>query len=183
MKVERVSEVLSDLNFIISKVEAEEIDDFKKLIHKAKRIFFAGRGRSLLIAKAIAMRFMQYGFEVYPVGETNTPSFEEEDLLIAVSGSGETETTVLNVKKAKKIGGTTAVLTADRNSTLAEICDQIIEIPVNKMNPKNREQKLVPGGSYFEEAVLIFGDTLIVNLAEEKDIKMNQLFKRHANLE
>lgn len=181
MKLEKMSGVLSDLKFIITKVDENEINSLKNMINNSNRLFFAGTGRSLLMIRAAAMRFMQFGFEVYVVGETNTPSFNQDDLLIAASGSGETKSTILYAQNAKKNGGKTAVITADKNSTLAQISDQIIEIPVSKLFSK--KDKLLPGGSYFEEAVLILGDSLIVNIAAEKKISRDKLFERHANLE
>lgn len=181
MILQNSREVLNDLNSIIAQIKEEEINDFKKMIYNSKRLFFAGAGRSMLMIRAAAMRFMQFGFEVYVIGETNTPSFKQDDLLIAASGSGETESTILYAKNARKHGGKTAVFTADKNSTLAEISDQIIEIPVSKLFSK--KDKLLPGGSYFEEAVLILGDSLIVDIAAEKNINTDKLFERHANLE
>jgi len=173
--------VLKDLKIILDQVDEGEIARLKNIINKSKRLFFAGAGRSKLMVKAVAMRFMQFGFEVYVVGETNTPSFKQDDLLIAASGSGETKSTILYAENAKKSGGKTALFTADRNSTLAQISDQIIEIPVNKFFSKS--DKLLPGGSYFEESVLILGDSLIIDIAEEKNISTDKLFERHANLE
>ena len=37
------------------------------------------------------MRLMHLGFNVYVVGETVTPAVETDDLLIVISGSGETK--------------------------------------------------------------------------------------------
>ena len=181
MVLKNCKEVLNDLKKIIAQVDQKEIDKLKKMIYNSERLFFAGTGRSMLMIKGVAMRFMQFGFEVYIVGETNTPSFKQNDLLIAASGSGETKSTILYVKNAKKQGGKTAVLTAAKNSTIAQYSDQIIEIPINKLFLK--EEKLNPGGSYFEETILLLGDSLIVNIAAEKNISTEKLFERHANLE
>ena len=60
-------------------------------ICKAKKIYVAGAGRSLLTLRCLAMRLMHLGFESYVVGDTTTPAFEKEDLRIAGSGSGETK--------------------------------------------------------------------------------------------
>ena len=181
MILQNSKDVFKDLDSILSQVKEKELNNFKSMIYDSKRLFFAGTGRSQLMIKAVAMRFMQFGFEVYIVGETNTPSFKRDDLLIAASGSGETKSTLLNVEKAKNCGGKTALFTTDRQSTLAQISDQIIEVPVSKLF--SDKDKLLPGGSYFEEAVLILGDLLIVNIASEKNIAPEQLFERHANLE
>lgn len=175
------SQIIEDLKSISAQIDDEEIKKFKELIYQSKRLFFAAAGRSELMLKAVAMRFMQFGFEVYLVGETNTPAFRKDDLLITASGSGETKSTITAVKNAKKIGGKTAAITASRDSTIAKLSDQIIEIPVAEVISK--EKSSVPGGSYFEESLLILGDYLIVNIAAEKGIKTEKLFERHANLE
>jgi len=181
MVLKKSKEVLTDLGSIVSQIKKDEISNLKNMIYNSKRLFFAGTGRSGLMIKAVAMRFMQFDFEVYVVGETNTPAFKNNDLLIAASGSGETKSTKLYLENAKLNGGKTAVFTADNNSTLAQISDQIIEIPVNKIF--SEKEKFLPGGSYFEETVLILGDTLIINIAAEIDLSTDLLFERHANLE
>jgi 6-phospho-3-hexuloisomerase len=181
MTANRSQQLLEDLKLINSRISEKEIKKLKSLIDQSERLFFAGAGRSKLMLKAVAMRFMQFGFEVYLVGETNTPAFKKADLLIAASGSGETKSTILYAKNAREIGGKIALITASRDSNLAKISDQIIEIPVNKVI--SEKEMVLPGGSYFEESLLILGDTLIVEIAAEKDINTERLFERHANLE
>lgn len=175
------SQIIEDLKSISAQIDDEEIKKFKELIYQSKRLFFAAAGRSELMLKAVAMRFMQFGFEVYLVGETNTPAFRKEDLLIIASGSGETKSTITAVKNAKKIGGKITAITASRDSIIAKLSDQIIEIPVAKVISK--KERSVPGGSYFEQALLILGDSLIVDIVSEKNISTDKLFERHANLE
>ena len=70
----------------------------------SKTIFLMGAGRSGLAAKAFAMRLMHLGFDVYVVGETTTPAVQPDDLVIAVSGSGETPSIANLGVIAKKIG-------------------------------------------------------------------------------
>lgn len=181
MPVSVSEQVLDDLKIIFSQIKEEEIKGLKNLIYQSERLFFAGTGRSKLMLKAAAMRFMQFGYQVYLIGETNTPAFKEDDLLIAASGSGETKSTILYIENAKKIGGKTAAFTASIDSTVSHLADQVIEIPVNRLI--SSEKRLIPGGSFFEQALLILGDSLIVSIAEEKGIKTEKLFERHANLE
>ena len=48
---------------------------------------------------AFAMRLMHLGFVVYVIGDVTTPSINEDDCLIAISGSGETRTVTLQLKQ------------------------------------------------------------------------------------
>jgi len=72
-------------------------DSVNKLIEdilNANAIFLMGAGRSGLVARAFAMRLMHLGLKVYVVGETTTPAVKRGDLVIAISGSGETRSIV-----------------------------------------------------------------------------------------
>ena len=60
------------------------------------------------------MRLMHMGKQVYVVGEIVTPSIQQGDLLLIVSGSGETESLVAMAKKAKRLGATIATVTIFR---------------------------------------------------------------------
>merc|ERR1712093_748806 len=57
------------------------------------------------MAKSFAMRMMHMGFDAYVIGETVTPTFEKDDILIIGSGSGETKSLVMIAEKAKTISG------------------------------------------------------------------------------
>ncbi|MGZ4892148.1 MAG: SIS domain-containing protein, partial [Halobacteriota archaeon] len=93
--------VKSAMKIIAANVQAiaDEIDyyEVKTLVtdilaaqQNHKRLFVMGAGRSGLVVKGFAMRLMHLGFNVYVVGETVTPAVETDDLLIVISGSGET---------------------------------------------------------------------------------------------
>ncbi|HLV09604.1 MAG TPA: 6-phospho-3-hexuloisomerase [Halanaerobiales bacterium] len=180
--IENSLRVLGELKNIIAEVKESEIALIKEMVDKADRIFFSGTGRSKLMMKSVAMRFMQFGFEVFVVGETNTPAFKKGDLLIAASGSGNTESTLINVQKAKNNQGKIVLFTTVLDSKIACLADVVIEIPVkNKKSLKSK--RLLPDGSYFEESILILGDILIIDIAAEKNIASDILFNLHANLE
>ena len=63
------------------------------------------------MGKSFAMRMMHMGIDAYVIGETVTPNFEKDDILIIGSGSGETKSLVSMAEKAKSIGGTIAAVT------------------------------------------------------------------------
>lgn len=42
---------------------------------------------------------------------------------------------------------------------------------------------ILPGGSLFEEAVMVLGDAMIVNLAQSTGYRLTKGFALHANLE
>lgn len=170
----------------LKNIDQEEIDRLATGIKQAKRIFVSGAGRSLLMLKGLAMRLMHLGYDVYVVGEVTTPAFLPDDLLILASASGETASLINTASKAREIGGEIISLTIFPESTLAKLSAGIIRIPADTDKlPESRENQkgILPGGSMFEEAVLLLADSLIVELALEQKIPTDRAFEKHANLE
>jgi len=63
------------------------------------------------------------------VGETTTPAVQPDDLVIAVSGSGETPSIANLGTIAKKIGSKLAVITSNKDSTLGNNSDIVVIVP------------------------------------------------------
>ena len=82
-------------------LDEDSIEEFENII-ESKNVFVTGAGRSGLAAKAFAMRLMHLGVSAYVVGETISPAIREDDCIIAISGSGETNTIVSAATIAKK---------------------------------------------------------------------------------
>ncbi len=103
---------------VASRLDPESTSALVDSILGAKKIFLMGAGRSGLAARAFAMRLMHMGFQVHVVGETTAPAVQPEDLVIAVSGSGET-TSIANLGSiSKKLGSKLATITSNKDSTL-----------------------------------------------------------------
>lgn len=174
-----------ELSKTLGKIDEDQVNLLMEAVCRAKKVYVYGAGRSMLALRCMAMRLMHLGFEAYVVGDTTTPAFEKEDLLILGSGSGETSGLVNVAQKAKKIGGTMAVLTIKKESTLAKLSDVLVEIPAytDKVDYSDMERPILPGGSMFEQSMLVLGDAMVLPLAERAGIPTDRAFERHANLE
>jgi 6-phospho-3-hexuloisomerase len=182
--VETAVQATAELLEALKNVNEESCAKFTQEILNAKKIFLVGAGRSMLMLRGFAMRLMHVGFEVYMVGDTTTPAFEAGDLLIVGSGSGETKSSVNTARKAKSLDGRVALITTRAESTLAEISDCEIVIPAYTDKVRvEMKQPTLPGGTMFEEALLILCDTLILSLAAAMKVPTDKPFSRHANLE
>ena len=84
--------IIENLKEVIDKLDREAIKAMLQKTIDGNHIFVMGAGRSGLVAKAFAMRLMQLGLSVYVVGEITTPAVLPQDVVIAISGSGETHT-------------------------------------------------------------------------------------------
>ena len=86
-----LAEIIKELNRSVDLISNDEAEKLVNGILESKKIFVAGAGRSGFMAKSFAMRMMHMGIDAYVIGETVTPNFEKDDILIIGSGSGETK--------------------------------------------------------------------------------------------
>lgn len=151
-----------------------------EMLDKASRIFVSGAGRSGLIGRFFAMRLMHSGYDVSVVGEIVTPSIKKGDLLIIISGSGETEQLVAFTKRAKEIGAQIVLISAKSGSTIGDMADAVFQIG----NPEQYGKVVgMPMGTVFELSTLFFLEALISHVIHEKGIPEEEMRSRHANLE
>lgn len=175
----------TELSNTLGAVKEEEVLALLHSICGARKIYVCGAGRSLLMLRGLAMRLMHVGLESYVVGDTTTPAFEEGDLLILGSGSGETSGLINVARKARSLGGKIAVITVKENSTLGTMADILVKIPAftDKVPCEAARQPILPGGSMFEQCMLVLGDAMVLPLAKMRGVPTDRPFKRHANLE
>jgi 6-phospho 3-hexuloisomerase len=151
-----------------------------QLLDNAKRIFISGAGRSKLVGNFFAMRLVHGGYDVSVVGEIVTPSIKSGDLLIIISGSGETEQLIAFTKSARKIGANIVLISAKSDSTIGDMADAVFQIGRSDLYGKVLG---MPMGSVFELSTLFFLEATISHIIHEKGIAEEVMRERHANLE
>ncbi|WP_031433508.1 6-phospho-3-hexuloisomerase [Methylomarinum vadi] len=150
------------------------------LLDRAGRIFISGAGRSKLVGNFFAMRLMHGGYDVSVVGEIVTPSIKVGDLLIVISGSGETEQLISFTKKAKEVGADIILISAKGNSTIGDLADEVFQIGKDDLYQK---VKGMPMGTLFELSTLFFLEATVSHIIHDKGIEEEVMRSRHANLE
>lgn len=191
---EAIDAILGNIKNAEEYLNEKEIEDFINVIVNAHNIFVIGAGRSGLAGKAFAMRLMHLGISSYVVGESTTPAINEGDCLIAISGSGETNTIVSAVKIAKNRGAKVLALTSYPESTLGKLCDAYIFVKGRtkaEADDKNYMKRqihgnytsLTPLGTAFELTTLVFLDGLVSELMEVMEQTESDLKARHTVLE
>lgn len=184
-------------NFAINAVEAIDdasIEELLKAIMGAGRIFIYGAGRSGLAARAFAMRLVHLEFQTYIIGETITPSTQENDLFICISGSGETSSVIDYARSAKKAGVRIAAITSYPQSTLGKMSDLVVvikgktKLDISKEDYEKRQIEgqsvtLAPMGTLFEDTAMIFFDGLIAELMQRLGRNEGHMLKRHTSVE
>lgn len=156
---------------------------------ESSKIYIYGIGRSGFVGKAFAMRLMHLGFKSHFIGEATCPAVSNNDLLIVVSGSGETYSIVNLLNKINKINNKLELkgknkikiisITHNNNCTLKELSDFIVNLAIDESD--KTENKCFPMGTLFEEIAFIYLDTIIYNLMEKLNISEEDMKKRHCN--
>ena len=179
-----MAKIIQELSRSVDLIADEEAEQLVNGILESKKVFVAGAGRSGMMGKSFAMRMMHMGIDAYVLGETVTPTFEKDDILILGTGSGETKSLVLIAEKAKNIGGTIATVTISPESTIGKLADFAIKLPGSPKDQSEGDyQTIQPMGSLFEQTLLLFFDSIILRIMEKNGLDTNKMYGRHANLE
>ena len=168
----------------LQKIDEEQSQQLVEAILNADEVFFIGVGRVMLSLQAICKRFAHFGIKAHCVGEITEPAITDKDLLIVGSGSGETLFPVAIAQKAKKIGTKVAWIGSNQESTIAKLANYKVRIPVqSKLNKPDELHSQQPMTSLFEQTLLLYGDSLAMEIMERKGLQFENLWKYHANLE
>jgi 6-phospho 3-hexuloisomerase len=169
------------IHMILQEVSNDDIEKAKALFFKSNHIFVYGAGRSGLVAKAFAIRLVHLGFQAFVVGETITIPVQKDDLVIIVSGSGETIPAVMTAEIAHDLGAKVISITGKKDSEIDKFASITILISANC--DEEARKKCAPLGTLFEAAVWILLDGLVADLLESKQETEESMRKRHATLE
>ncbi len=179
------SGILGELAAVSAAIDATAAEKLLNSLLAAPAVFTAAAGRSGLLLRCAAMRLMHMGRTTYVVGEVVTPAIHGGDLLLILSGSGETGSLVAMAKKGKALGANLAVVTANPLSTLSGLADLTLHIPAP--TPKAAVSDFVPSGqpmgSLFEESAFLLFEAIIMEMMRRSGKTSDLMFERHANLE
>ncbi|MFN7105922.1 MAG: 6-phospho-3-hexuloisomerase [Pyrobaculum sp.] len=187
-------------NFILNaleKINLQEIETFINILEEIyktnKKVLVVGVGRSGLVGRAFAMRLRHMGVRSYVLGETITPSVEEGDLVVAISGSGSTQIVVTTADAAKKVKAKVVAITSYYDSPLGRLADLAIRVPGRTKLASSNDyfarqilglhEPLCPLGTLFEDTAMVVLDAVIGDLMKRLGKNEEELAKRHANIE
>ncbi len=165
--------------------EAERLCD--ELL-KAKRIATYGVGREGLMMRALCMRLMHLGLDAHVVGDMTTPHLGRGDLLVVSAGPGTFSTVNALLGVAREAGARTAVVTAQPDGPAPRSADAVIHIRAQTMADDlpaadRGGTSVLPMGSLYEAAMLIFFDIVSILVRERTGQTMETMRGRHTNLE
>ena len=189
-----IEAILNNIESAEEFLDEKSVNEFENIIMESPHVFVTGAGRSGLAAKAFAMRLMHLGVSAYVVGETISPAINADDCIIAISGSGETNTIVSAARIAKDRGSKVLVVTSYPESTLGKLSDVYILVkgrPNQEDDDENYIKRqilgnytsLTPLGTAFELTTLVFLDAIVSELMDKMHQTESDLKARHTVLE
>ena len=155
----------------------EEIID---IIFECKgRIIFTGIGKSGHISKKISATLSSTGTSSFFIHSTEAfhgdlGMIQSDDIVVAISYSGETEDLLKTIPIIKKLGCSVIGVSGNDKSTLSKISDYHQLIKVEK---EACPLDLAPTSS--ATATLVWGDALAISLMNKKDFKPEDFAQSH----
>ena len=181
---EKIGSILEENRRLLQSLSDDAVEDFISGIEAANGIFCSAQGRSGYVLRCFCMRLMHLGYRVYFCGETITPAIGEGDILVVLSGSGETASTLDSVQIARKRGAMIFGILGHLSTRIAPLADHSIHLPgTTKLSRDNEPVSSQMAGSLFEQAALIFLEAVVLALSKNREEAIDSELRLHAVIE
>jgi 6-phospho-3-hexuloisomerase len=181
---ERVDAILDENRRLLQNLDKEAVKEFVHRVLTARSVFCSAQGRSGFILRCFCMRLMHLGSNVHFCGETVTPALGREDLLVVLSGSGETASTLEAVKDAKEREAYTFGILGNLDSSIGSLVDGSILLPgTTKLCLESEPQSVQMAGSLFEQSSFLLLEAVVLALYQEAIEVVGSVSPRHAVIE
>jgi len=177
------SGALDEVRGVFDERAGAEVDKLCDELLKARRIACYGVGREGLMMRALCMRLMHLGLDAHMVGDMTTPALGAGDLLVLSAGPGSFSTVKALQGVAHMAGARTVAVTAQPAGEVPAAADAVIHIRAQTMADDKGGKSVLPMGSLYEAAMLVFFDIVSIVLRERMGQTMEGMRSRHTNLE
>ncbi|OAO28517.1 isomerase [Mammaliicoccus lentus] len=181
--IEMVNEVFNSEIKTIDHVRKSINNDYelciREILNCKGRIIVLGVGKSGLIGKKMAATFASTGTPSFFVHSTEAVHGDlgmicEEDIVLAISNSGETSEVINTLPSIKEIGASLISITKSKSSTLGKASNIVIEIPIKAEADK---YNLAPTNS--STATLVIGDAIALTVSQIKGFTKKDFGRYH----
>lgn len=150
---------------------------------EAKTIVCFGMGREGLMVRAFCMRLMHLGLDAHMAGDVTTPPIGPGDALFLSTGPGDLLLARSMMELARDAGARVIAITAQPDGPDLRLVDRVIHLPAQTMADDQGSESVLPMGTAFEIAMLVFLDLVAIELRRRTGQSMDDLRARHYNLE
>ncbi|WP_276875970.1 MurR/RpiR family transcriptional regulator [Anaerococcus hydrogenalis] len=171
---------IEEINETFNNLKSQEIKEIINLITSSKIVEFAAMGNTIPIALNGSYKFNQIGIRSFTstIWESQisfSKSLTKDDLLIAISDSGESKNLLTISKIAKKAGTKIIAIIGKKNSSLSKYADYIIET-------FSREIIFHDWISFTRVSAMSIIDFLFLMIVNSDDVYFNKLTEHEENI-
>jgi len=169
--------ILKELEEIWNGFDKDSLSEFVELIitHRKEDIIGIGAGRMGYSIQSFIMRLSHLGFKSFMIGDTSLPKINKNSLVIVNSSSGETLSIKILAEKAKEVGAKILTISANENSSIANLSDKLILIPAFDSSQLMK--------SIYEQFSMLLFDHVIHLIVQELDLDEKWIANNHSILE
>jgi 6-phospho-3-hexuloisomerase len=179
-----VAAIFHENRLLLRNLKDTDLTDFIRNLQNARGLFFCAQGRAGYVLRCFCMRLMHLDFPVHFCGDTTTPAMGQGDLLVVLSGSGETAWTLEAVRSARSHHAQTFGILGKADSGIGRLVDRSIILPgTTKLRRNGEPSSLQMSGSLFEQAAFFFLEAVVLELSRERAGTGEDLLTRHAVIE
>jgi len=173
--MESLAVIAGEIARVLANLDESQLEKAQRMILETEgAVTTTGQGRSGFIATMTAMRLMHLSIPAQAAAEATARAVVAGDLLLVVSGSGQTPVSLSFAKIAKSVGARVLLFTKNPQSALGEVADLVVEIPAQESGQ--------PGGSLFEQSALLALDAVVREISLTIPDARTMLRARHTNL-
>ncbi len=179
---------LGEIGAVLDRIDDADTALLVERLAAARRIVLHGLGREGLMMRAFAMRLFHLGLDAHVLGDVTMPPVGPGDLLVASCGPGHLASVETFLRIAREAGCETLCVTAQPEGRTVRAADHRVVIPAQTMADDrpadgHAPASLLPMGSLFEAAQLVFFELVVLRLRDRIDVTPEAMRARHTNLE
>jgi 6-phospho-3-hexuloisomerase len=174
---------LNEVNDVLAHIAPDAADRLASEMLGAGSIVCYGLGREGLMIRAFCMRLMHLGLDAHMAGDVTTPPIGPSDALLVSSGPGNLATVRTMIQLARAAGSRVIAITAQPDGPDPRSADHAIVIPAQTMANDAGSHSILPMGTAFEIALLVYLDLVAIRIRELSGQSLEQIRARHYNLE
>lgn len=180
---QRIKTAMAEIEGPLLAMDEDAVARLAAEVLAARRIVIYAMGRELLSLRAFAMRLVHHGIDAHVAGDVTALPIGEGDLGIVSIGTGDLDMSRAMAGLIRKSGARLAVITAQPEGAVSKMADALFVIPAQTMANDIGSASILPMGTVYEIAMLVFVDLVAVQIRESTGQTLGDVRERHFNLE
>jgi len=180
---DRIGMAIREIETPLLAMDENAVERLAAEVLAARRIVIYAMGRELLSLRAFGMRLVHHGLDAHIAGDVTALPVTNGDLVIISAGPGDLAMAETMAGLVRNSGARLAVITAQPQGAVPRMADSVYVIPAQTMANDVGSESILPMGTVYEIAMLVFVDLVAVQIRESTGQSLDDVRARHFNLE